>query len=117
MVPGREAFRLGDILETITDIRGLLRGRELADVERDRVVRDAFERFLEIISEASRHLPEAMKGRHPDIPWRQIADLGNHLRHAYHRSDAEILWNVYLHDLDALESACRDLLGRADASG
>lgn len=54
-----------------------------------------------------------MRARHPDVPWRQIADMGNHLRHAYHRSDPEILWNVYLHDLDALEAACTNLLGEA----
>lgn len=110
MSDDRARSRLRDILQAAADIRGLLDGRDLADVERDRVVRAAFERFLEVLSEASRHVPEAMKSRHPDIPWRQIADIGNHLRHAYHRSDPEILWNVYRHDLDALEAACASLL-------
>jgi uncharacterized protein with HEPN domain len=114
MTDDRAVFRLRDILGAIDDIRGLLDGRKLTDVEQDRVVRAAFERFLEIVSEASRHVPAAMKALHPDIPWRPIADLGNHLRHAYHRTDPEILWNVYLYDLNALEAACRNLLGRAD---
>lgn len=31
---------------------------------------------LEIISEASRRLPEDVKARHPDLPWRAIRDVG-----------------------------------------
>lgn len=112
----RAIFRIGDVRQAIVDINTLLDGKTFADVERDRVVRAAFERFLEIISEASRHIPEELKARRPDIPWHQIAGIGNHLRHAYHRSDAEVLWNVYLHDLGALEAACADLLEILGAS-
>lgn len=39
------------------------------------------ERGVEIISEASRHLPPALKARHPAIDWRSIAGVGNVLRH------------------------------------
>jgi len=39
------------------------------------------ERALEIISEASRRLPDDMKASQPHIPWRDIAAIGNHLRH------------------------------------
>lgn len=77
----------------------------------DRFKRAAFERFVEIISEASRHLPDAIKDKHPTIEWRNVADIGNHLRHAYHRADAEILWN--LHDkghLRRLREACSEYL-------
>ncbi|NMA96589.1 MAG: DUF86 domain-containing protein [Phyllobacteriaceae bacterium] len=57
-------------------------------------------------SEASRHLPDSLKQAHgADFPWRNVADLGNVLRHTYHRSDAKALWDVYTNDLDALELA------------
>ena len=38
-------------------------------------------RALEIISEASRRLPAAMKARHPEIPWRNVAGAGSVYRH------------------------------------
>ena len=41
------------------------------------------ERALEIISEASRRLPEDLKARHPSIPWPKVAGIGNVLRHDY----------------------------------
>lgn len=112
---GRAAFRLRDILQAIGDIRTLLAEKTSSDIASDRITRAALERFLEIISEASRHIPEALKGQHPTIPWRQIGDMGNHLRHAYHRTDAGILWEIYLYELDPLETAVSSMLAMANA--
>ena len=55
----------------------------------------ALERFLEIVSEASRHIPMELKAASPLIRWRRIADIGNHLRHAYQHVDVDILWGIY----------------------
>jgi uncharacterized protein with HEPN domain len=43
----------------------------------------AVTRCLEIISEASRRLPDELKARHPSIPWKEIAGAGNVYRHDY----------------------------------
>jgi len=51
------------------------------------MLRLAVERLLETISEALRHIPVDMKAKEPKINWRRLADLGNWLRHAYHRTD------------------------------
>ena len=101
----RTRFRLRDIIDAIDQIENILGEKTFADVLSDRLLRAGFERFLEIISEASRHIPPAMKDSAPEIPWPDIAAIGNHLRHAYHRVDFEILWRIYedgqLHDLRA----------------
>jgi uncharacterized protein with HEPN domain len=36
------------------------------------------------------------------MPWRRMADLGNRLRHAYHRVDPDVLWEIVERDLPAL---------------
>jgi uncharacterized protein with HEPN domain len=43
----------------------------------------AVTRCLEIISEASRRLPDDLKARHPAIAWKQMAGAGNVYRHDY----------------------------------
>ncbi|WP_394892866.1 DUF86 domain-containing protein [Mesorhizobium sp. AaZ16] len=86
----RAVYRLRDIIDAIDQIYLLLEGKTFADVQKDRILRAAFERFLEILSEASRHLPAELKAKAPETPWRRIGDIGNHLRHAYNRVDAEI---------------------------
>ena len=88
-------FRLNDILDTIEHLNLLLRDKTLQDLQHDRITKAAFERFLEIISEATKHIPEDLKAQFPEIPWRRIKDLGNHLRHAYNSVDEEVLWEIY----------------------
>ena len=109
----RTNFRLNDIIDAIDQIHSLLKNKTYQDLTTDKVAKAAFERFLEILSEASRHIPESLKATRPDIQWRRVADIGNHLRHAYDRVDSEILWAVYSNgDLTALRGAVADFLKR-----
>jgi uncharacterized protein with HEPN domain len=70
----------------------------------------ALERFFEVISEASRHLPEEWRSRRPHVPWRQVADIGNRLRHGYDMIEPRRLWAIYRNDLDTLENAIDALI-------
>ena len=56
----------------------------------------AVTRCLEIISEASRRLPEELKARHPAIEWREMAAAGNFYRHEYEDVAARRVWG-YTH--------------------
>lgn len=98
----------------IRDIRMLLANNHIGVLATDRATRAAFERFLEILSEASRHIPEEWKDDFPTIPWRQVADLGNFIRHAYHKIDLEILWSIYENDLEAIETVVDTLIKRCN---
>ena len=51
------------------------------DFARDRKTVYAVARALEIISEASRRLPDELKTRHPEIDWPAVAAAGNIYRH------------------------------------
>lgn len=100
------------MLDAIVQLGDLFGHLNFVDFVEDRVRRAACERFLEIISEASRHVPVGEKNAHSDIPWRQIADMGNHLRHAYHMVDPEILWAIHSGgELSALKAAVQAMLG------
>ncbi len=70
------------------------------------------ERGVEIISEASRHLSDELKARHPHIPWGKVAGIGNILRHNYENIAAPVMWKLAQEDLSALESVCREELSR-----
>ena len=64
----------------------------------------AVTRCLEIISEASRRLPDDLKTRHPEIPWRDIAGAGNVYRHDYEDVAAKIIWDTVQLALPPLRS-------------
>ena len=73
------------------------------------------ERGIEIISEASRHLPDDLKARHPQIPWPKVAGIGNILRHGYERIAPDVLWRLARDDLPPLERTCRNELAMTRA--
>ena len=99
--------RLADILEAIAHIRSVLNGVPLEVFEGDWQKRWLVERGVEIISEASRYIPDEVKARHPGIPWVKVASIGNVLRHAYDRTAPDILWKLACDELSPLEATCR----------
>jgi uncharacterized protein with HEPN domain len=103
-MPPTLADRLVHILEAINNIQKVLAERTAEDFSNDLLARLAVERSFEIISEASRRIPDDIKAQQQTINWRSLADLGNVLRHAYHRIDTRTLWNHAARDLPPLKS-------------
>jgi uncharacterized protein with HEPN domain len=60
---------LSDIIESIERIRAIPQGISLEAFESDWRKQWLVERGVEIVSEASRHLMDDWKARHPEIPW------------------------------------------------
>lgn len=98
------------MLDAIEGIGAAIAGQGFADYEKSWLLRRAVERGLEIISEASRHLPDALKQQHPLIPWREIAGIGNVLRHEYQRVEPRLVWNVAQDHLAPLDAVVRAAL-------
>lgn len=93
------ASRLEDILEAIAAIAEYTAGKSFEDYHAERMLRDAVERNIERISEASRHIPDHLKASHPEIAWPKVAGIGNVLRHAYPIVDDGVVWEVVARDL------------------
>jgi uncharacterized protein with HEPN domain len=92
------------ILEAISNIQQFLAGKTREQFAADMFLRLAVERSFEIISEASRRIPDAVKQQETQINWRGMADLGNNLRHVYHRIEPDLLWRVAERDLPPLKT-------------
>ncbi len=102
--------RLIDMLDAIEGIRAAVAGLDFQQYASKWVTRRAVERGLEIISEASRHLPASIKQANAAVPWQQIAGIGNVLRHEYQRVEDRLVWNVIGEHLDSVEAAIRSAL-------
>lgn len=76
----------------------------------------AVTRCLEIISEASRRIPDDIKSRHSAIPWTQIAGSGNVYRHDYEDVLASLLWNTVHKHLNELERAVKTEIEQTEGS-
>lgn len=104
---------LDDILETIALVEDVIAGKTRQDFAEDRILGLAIQRAIEIISEASRHIPEEMLQFAPDIPWRSIRGIGNVLRHEYHHIADDVVWGVLIYDLPPLKAAIRTMKSRS----
>jgi len=68
----------------------------------DKLVFYGVTRYLEIISEASRRLPEELKARHPISPWADMAGAGIVFRHDYEDVQHKLVWGTVHNRLPAL---------------
>ncbi len=107
--------RLTDMVQAMERLQILMDGVTIDDFGADWQRQWLVERGVEIISEASRHLPNELKDRHPVIPWRKVAGIGNMLRHNYESIAAPIMWALVRDDLPPLEQVSREELFKAQA--
>jgi uncharacterized protein with HEPN domain len=96
---------LDDILDAVANIERVVAGKTFHDFEGDWLLRRGVERAIEIISEASRRIPPELRALRPEIPWNDIATIGNILRHRYHSISTPIVWEVVQKDLPPLKEA------------
>jgi uncharacterized protein with HEPN domain len=97
--------RIEDILENIDCVRRFIGNYDFDGFVADTRTFYAVTRALEIISEASRHLPDEVKDRSAHVDWRGIAAAGNVYRHSYDNVETVLIWDVVTRDLEPLRAA------------
>jgi uncharacterized protein with HEPN domain len=102
-VPSKNpAQRLRDIVDNIDAIRDFSADMDYDSFAGDRKTLYAITRALEIISEATKRLPEELKAL-PEIDWVAVAAAGNIYRHEYENIDEKLIWHTVQQDLNALQ--------------
>lgn len=105
--------RLLDIAEEIEAIeRYAERGKEAYDA--DELIRAWMLQRIQVIGEAVARLSADMTDRHPEVPWRRIADMRNLLVHSYFNVDPEAVWAVVADEVPVLKEKIHHLLGEVD---
>ena len=101
-MPRRAEPAIQVLLDTIARVEAKTTGKTFADFQADWELRFIVQRAIEIISEASRRLPDEIKATRPEIRWRSIAGIGNVLRHEYHAISDKVIWDVVQDELEPL---------------
>ena len=68
------------------------------------LIQDAVIRNLEIIGEASKNISQELKGKNPNITWKEMAGLRDVLIHEYFGVDLYIVWNVVKNELPKIKT-------------
>ncbi|MGA2567939.1 MAG: HepT-like ribonuclease domain-containing protein [Pseudolabrys sp.] len=99
------AHVIHDILEAIERVEEITRDISLDEFEQSWKLRWLVQRAIEIISEASRAIPDELANTRPEIEWRKVRGIGNVLRHDYEGLSDRLIWNVVVDELPRLKTA------------
>ncbi len=95
MSKGREiADYLADIVNAIVEIEEFTNGMSFDVFAADKKTVNAVIRSLEVLGEATKHIPASFRHRHADIPWSRMAGMRDVLIHDYMGVDLMTVWKV-----------------------
>ncbi|MGQ9630208.1 MAG: HepT-like ribonuclease domain-containing protein [bacterium] len=112
MSPRDWRVRLEDILEAIHNLQTYIQGMAFEEFAADTKTVRASAYEIGIIGEATRHIPDEARIRHPQVPWDKMQAIRNIVIHEYFRVDVAILWQTIIHDLPPLVPVLQEILRR-----
>jgi uncharacterized protein with HEPN domain len=85
-----------------TKILRYSQGRTKQHFFADEMLVDAVLRNLEVLGEAAKQIPPAVRERYPKLPWRRIAGLRDVLAHACFSLEEDTIWQIVPERIPAL---------------
>jgi uncharacterized protein with HEPN domain len=106
----RDEASLLDIARAASLIQEFTSGSSFEAFRTDQKTQSAVQHQLLIVGEAVKRLSSDFRAQHPQIPWSLIADMRDHLIHAYDAIDLVEVWKTATNDIPQLLAYIQPLL-------
>jgi len=83
---------LKDILDAMESIEKFVQDMNFDDFKQDDKTVSAVIRKFEIIGEATKQIPEDMRLKSSEAPWKEMAGMRDRLIHSYFGVDYQLVW-------------------------
>ena len=93
---------LNDILDSMDKAVSFIKGLSEDNFIQDEKTSFAVIRALEVLGEATKQIPEEIKSKYPQIPWRDMSGMRDKLIHAYFGVDLRVVWKTIKKDIPML---------------
>jgi len=97
---------LVDAADTIREFIGVLTKEEFF---KQRMVRDAVLRNLEVLGEAAGRVSAELQAAHPEVEWKKAAGMRNHLAHGYLTLNLNLIWDTVKRDVPLIGEQARSI--------
>ena len=101
--------RIVDMLQAINKIQSHA-GLNEAQFRTDEVLQGFVAYQLMILGEAAFKMPQNVRARFPEIPWKSIEGMRHVLVHGYFSIDLDSIWGVVQRDLPVLKPRLEHIL-------
>jgi len=103
----RWTFHLIQMIHAIHKIEKYVQGMSRDEFLADEKTIDAVIRNLEILGEATHHIPNKVRKAYSGIQWVALRHMRNFLAHEYFNVDPQIIWETIARDLNGLKMSLR----------
>jgi uncharacterized protein with HEPN domain len=111
MTPERDYLDfLSDIIEAMNKVEEFVAGMDWKDFRLDGKTQYAVIHAIEVIGEATKNIPVAVKHRNPEVPWKKMAGMRDKMIHHYFGVDLSILWETANDLIPELKRAIANIL-------
>ena len=94
---------LEDIVDAMEKAESFISGMDFQTFSDDDKTHFAVVRALEVIGEAVKHVPDHVKKKYPQVPWRDIAGMRDKLIHEYFGVKLKVVWNTVKSEIPELK--------------
>ncbi len=101
---------LKDMLDAIKTMESFVKDMNLEEFENDTKTLFAVIRALEIIGEAAKKIPDAVKNKYKQVPWKDIAGMRNKLIHEYFGVNVKVVWKTIEQDIPSIKPSIEDMV-------
>jgi len=103
-------YIIEDVIESMTNAMQFTGNMSYDEFVTDTKTVYAVIRAIEIMGEAVKNIPEEIRKKYPDIPWRSIAGMRDKVIRAYFGVKSERVWAVVKRDMPNLKSKFEKIL-------
>jgi uncharacterized protein with HEPN domain len=101
---------LKDILQAIDEVETFIDDLTYDEFINDKKTLNAVVRSIEVIGEATKNIPESIRSKYPELPWREMAGMRDKLIHGYFGIDTETIYKAAKQDLPPLKTPIQKIL-------
>ena len=105
---------LEDIIEHMNYAEEFIRDMTFDEFKSDKKTVLSVTKCIEVVGEATKHIPDQIRERYPEIPWRDTAGIRDRLVHGYFKVDLSIVWTTVTIEFPELRSMLENVLADMD---